>query len=193
MLLEDSFSMSVLLVAMGLFLVVLGIFIAECMTTGCKSPRKKSIAKKLLVFLVLANLYVFIEQIAAIQVSSILSLAHVLNVGFGIILLALFCVFMYRNFTVHRDVIKFNALLVWLTIIFPPVALGIGFTEAIIIDAFMSINEVVCVTHSLAILLFAIFGNLMILDFIMNNREPVCVIDMPRGARLTAIGDKRCV
>jgi hypothetical protein len=181
--------MSVIFVAMGLFLVVFGIFIVECMTSACKNPHKKGIAKKLLAFVVLANLYVFIELIAGVQVSPILSLVHVLNVTLGIILLTLFCVFMYRNFTVHRDVIKFNTLLVWLTIIFATAALGVRFIE-VMVGGEVMLNDVFCVTHCFAILLFSIFGNLMILDFIMNNREPVCAIDMPRGARLTAIGGK---
>jgi hypothetical protein len=96
---------------------------------------------------------------------------------------------MYRNFMVHRDVVKFNTLLVWLTIIFATVALGVRFIGVMVGDEVM-LNDVFCVTHCFTILLFSIFGNLMILDFIMNNREPVCAIDMPRGARLTAIGGK---
>jgi len=189
MLLEDSFNMSALLVAMGLFLVVLGIFIVEHMTSASKNPRKRGIAKKLLAFVVLANLYVFIEQIVETQISLVLSLVHVLNEAFGILLLALFGVFMYRNLTVHRDVVRFNTMLVWLTAIFAATALGMGFTNVVMNDELM-LNNVFCITHCFAILLFSIFGNLMVLDFIRNNREPIRTIDAPRGNRLTAIWGK---
>ena len=189
MLLEDSFSMSVMFVAMGLFLVVFGMLLVEYMTNVYRNAYKRGAEKKILIFVVLANLYVFTHQIVEVQVSPILLLVHMLNVVFGILLLALFCVFMYRNFTVHRDVIKFNTLLVWLTLIFATVALGMGFIGVIVGDKVMP-GDVFSVTHCLAILLFSIFGNLMILDFIMNNREPICTIDMPRGTRLTAIGGK---
>jgi len=190
MLWEDSFSLSTTFVAMGLFLVVVGIFIVECMTGAYKNPRKKGIAKKLLAFVVLANLYVFIEQIVAVQVSSILSLVHVLNTVFGILLLALFCMFMYRNFTVHRDIVKFNTLLAWLTVILAAAALGMGFTQVVISGELMLNGEAFNVIHSLTIVFFSFFGNLMILDFIMNNREPICAISVPKGTRLTAIGGK---
>jgi len=189
MLLEDSFSMSVTFVAMGLFLVVFGMLLVEYMTNVYRNAYKRGAVKKFLIFAVLANLYVFIHQIVEVQVSSILLLVHMLNVVLGILLLALFCVFMYRNFTVHRDIVKFNTLLIWLTLIFATVALGMGFIEVAVGDKVMP-GDVFRVTHCLAILLFSIFGNLMILDFIMNNREPICTIDMPRGTRLTAIGGK---
>jgi len=189
MLLEDSFSMSVMFVAMGLFLVVFGMLLVEYMTNVYRNAYKRGAEKKILIFVVLANLYVFIEQIVEVQVSSILSLVHMLNVVFGILLLALFCVFMHRNFTVHRDIVRFNAPLVWLTIIFATVALGMAFIEVMVGGGVMS-GGVFRVTHCLTILLFSVFGNLMVLDFIMNNREPICTIDMPRGTRLTAIGGK---
>ena len=185
----DSFNMVVLLVAMGLFLVVFGTFLVGYMTNFYKNPYKRGIAKKLMVFVVLANLYILIEQIVAVQVSPILSLVNMLNQTFGIILLALFCVFMHRNFTAHEDVVKFNTLLVWLTLIFATTALGMGFIDVMMGNTFMQ-DAVFCVTHCLAILLFSIIGNLMVLDFIINNREPICTIDMPRGTRLTAIGGK---
>jgi len=189
MLLEDSFSMSVMFVAMGLFLVVFGTFLVECKTTARRDPHKKGIAKKLLVFLVLANIYVFTEQIVEIQVSPILLLVHLLNVVLGIILLALFCVFIYRNLTVHRDIVKFNTLLVWLTIIFAATALGMRLIQVIMSGEFMP-GDVYCVTHSLAILLFSIFGNLMILDFIMNNREPLYRPGPNKITRLIVSGGK---
>ena len=189
MLWEDSFSLSTTFVAMGLFLVVVGIFIVECMTGAYKNPRKKGIAKKLLAFVVLANLYVFIELIAGVQVSPILSLVHALNVVFGIILLVLFCVFMYRNFTVHRDLVRFNALLVWLTIIFAAAALGMGFIEVVVGDEVMP-GDVFRVTHCLALLLFSVFGNLMVLDFIMNNREPLYGPGANKTTRLIVSGGK---
>ena len=189
MLLEDSFSMSAMFVAMGLFLVVFGMLLVEYMTNVYRNAYKRGTLKKFLIFVVLANLYVFIAQIIETQVSSILSLVHMLNVTMGIILLALFCVFMHRNFTVHRDIVRFNALLVWLTIIFAAAALGMGFIEVVVGDGVMP-GDVFRVTHCLTILLFSVFGNLVVLDFIMNNREPICTIDMPRGTRLTAIGGK---
>jgi len=185
----DSFNMVVLLVAMGLFLVVFGTFLVGYMTNFYKNPYKRGIAKKLMVFVVLANLYILIEQIVAVQVSPILSLVNMLNQTFGIILLALFCVFMHRNFTVHRDVIKFNTLLVWLTLIFATVALGMGFIEVVVGGEVMP-GGVFCVTHHLAILLFSIIGNLMVLDFIINNREPLYGPGANKITRLIVSGGK---
>ena len=189
MLLEDSFSMSVLLAAMGLFLVVFGTLLVGYMTNFYRNPYKRGVVKKMVVFMVLSNLYILIEQIVGIQVSPTLSLVHALNVTVGIILLVLFCVFMYRNFTVHRDVVKFNTLLVWLTIIFATVALGVRFIGVMVGDEIMS-NDVFCVTHCLTILLFSIFGNLMILDFIMNNRESLYGLDVNKITRLIVSGGK---
>ena len=189
MLLEDSFSMSVTFVAMGLFLVVFGMLLVEYMTNVYRNAYKRGAVKKFLIFAVLANLYVFIHQIVEVQVSSILLLVHMLNVVLGILLLALFCVFMYRNFTVHRDIVKFNTLLIWLTLIFATVALGMGFIEVAVGDKVMP-GDVFRVTHCLAILLFSIFGNLMILDFIMNNREPLYGPGANKTTRLIVSGGK---
>jgi len=189
MLLGDSFSMSVTFVAMGLFLVVFGMLLVEYMTNVYRNAYKRGAVKKFLIFVVLANLYVFIHQIVEVQVSSILSLVHMLNVVLGILLLALFCVFMYRNFTVHRDLVRFNALLVWLTIIFAAAALGMGFIEVVVGDEVMP-GDVFRVTHCLALLLFSVFGNLMVLDFIMNNREPLYGPGANKTTRLIVSGGK---
>ena len=189
MLLEDSFSMSAMFVAMGLFLVVFGMLLVEYMTNVYRNAYKRGAVKKFLVFVVLANLYVFTHQIVEVQVSPILLLVHMLNVVFGILLLALFCVFMYRNFTVHRDIVRFNILLVWLTLIFATVALGMGFIEVVMGEDVVS-GDVFCITHCLAILLFSVFGNLMVLDFIMNNRESLYGLDVNKITRLIVSGGK---
>ena len=174
MLLEDSFNMSIMFVAIGMFLVVFGGLLVEYMTNVYRNAYKRGVVKKFLIFVILANLYVFIEQIVEIQLSPILLLVHALNVVFGIALLVVFCIFIYRNFTVHRDIARFNTLLVWLTLIFAAVALGMGFIEVVMGEDVMP-GGIFRVTHCFAILLFSVFGNLMILDFIRTNREPVRV------------------